>query len=1022
MSDKAQLPAIREGQIIRAGEHTFKIQQGKALAVLGDEHVAVQLDQDGYITRIKRRIRLDYGPHIYAACRPGSENADTKVMPYQPGYMRLVEGMGGQLTCPPAIKDPVSGEYVENPRVVCYDGTSIIRSVTATAVCVVPNPTTGQLVASVQTITQDAEHILRQALLKIPRGWTVIPLTPPYAMICANFKDPAVRTAFSTFQDQSATIRQRACTKAERLAGRLKRKGTRENLAPEYLGAIDDILENYDFRKVSGKAEHRRQRMQAYLAMMEQQGRMSEVSIPKHVQQETRRVPYKQLSVQRLEGVFDSLKNIEHTARMKQKLRLAQEERELQEVRNEIAGAFDENIENKPLNRTPTWVDKKREGIKGYFNLVRNADTILRKIDGWTSRGVMVRYFKEDIDRAGSRAKELRDAATEAMDSLFSRYDRAERDQMTKRRMWDGYDQALSKWDIVSIALNMGNDDNYQRLTSRDSRAAFTKEQVDALVDNLDERDWKFVQAVWDYLDGTYWPLIAERERRMTGVAPKKVEARPVQTKYGEFRGGYYPIVYDSRYSKKAQDDANDDLMQQMMAGRFAKAQTRNGHTKEREGGGGGRTVELGMHVFFGHVDNVIHDLAFGEPVNNAWKLLRDPQVRVLFEDAGMLQDHAALELWLQDVAAGPAAGSHAMAGTLRHLKSGFTLSKLAFNMSTVAIQITGLTQSMATIGNGYMFKGIYHYLTARRGRIALANDIMERSTFMRERQETFHRDTYDLYREVQLNPMGGRVSDFQKGMISAGFWAMQKVQYYAVDVPTWLGAHQRGLDEGMTDSQAVQFADRMVARAQASGLYADRTAVERGTMGTNSRQNEFLRLFTALGSYMFAKYNVAEEVAGRTRQDIMDPSKSNFWAITKGITDMLLLFTVEAILYNLVKGALPGWEGNDDEDEGWAEFLAEETAMSVASVFPFVRDVSSAVQGYGGGGAYGGIAETIGRATGAAGDLVTGEATVGDIRSANDMLGLMAIGYPSTFTWRLLEGAGATGEEPSPVAMIMGR
>lgn len=809
--------------------------------------------------------------------------------------------------------------------------------------------------------------------------------------------------------------------KAENLAGRLKRKGTRENLAPEYLGAIDDILETYDFRKITGKAEVRRMRLQAYIQGMKAQNRESELAIPDHVLNETRRIPYKQLSVRRLQGVFDSLKNIEHTARRKQKLRLAQEERALQVVRDEISASFAENIIGKPLNRIPTWVDQKREGIEGYLNLVRNADTILRKIDGWANRGVMVRYFKEDIDNAGTRAKELRDKATEDIDALFDgTYSRSESRSMAVRRKWDGYDQGISKWDIISIALNMGNKDNLERLTSRDSRGSLTRAEVDALVDNLDKRDWDFVQGVWDYLDSEFWPLIAERERRMTGVSPQKVQATPVQTKFGEYKGGYYPIVYDGRYSAKVSEDQNADLMQSMMAGRFGKAQTRNGHTKERAAGGGGRTVQLGMHVFFGHVNNVIHDLAFGEAVNNAWTLLQDQQVKGEFEKNGMLADHQALELWVQDVAAGPAAGTHALASFARRMKSGFTLSKLAFNMATVAIQVTGLTQSQALLGSGYMVKGLSTYLFSKRGRYALATDIMERSTFMRERQETFQRDAYDIYNDVRLNPLGGAWSDIQRFMINAGFFAMQKVQYYAVDVPTWLAAHQKGLDDGMTDSEAAVFADRMVARAQASGLYADRTAVERGTMGVTQRQGEFLRLFTALGSYMFAKYNVAEEVVGRTFRDVRDPGRSSVMAIVKGVTDLVLLFALEALLYHAIRGSLPGQD--EEEERDWGTFIAAETALSVVSVFPFIRDVSGAVQGFGGGGAYGGISETFGRALAATGDVLTGEATSADVRSANDLVGLMVPGYPSTATWRLFEGAGGTGEEPSALSMIMGR
>lgn len=809
--------------------------------------------------------------------------------------------------------------------------------------------------------------------------------------------------------------------KAEKLAGKLKRKGTRENLAPEYLGAIDDILETYDFRKISGVAEGRRERLNAYVQMMTAAGRADELSIPDHVLQNAKRIPYKTLTSQRLKGVYDSLRNIEHMARRRQKLYLAAEQRQLQEVRDEIAGQFASNVKRGKVNRSPSKVDGIVSGTKGYINLVRNADTILRRIDGWASRGAMARFFKQDIDDAGAKAQIMREKATADLDAIFSVYSRGEKRQMAVRKMWKGYDQALSKWDVISIALNMGNKDNRERLMSKDSRGSFTQTQVDALLDNLDKRDFDFVQSVWDYLDREYWPLIRAREERVTGVAPEKVPAEPLQTRFGEYRGGYYPIVYDKRYSAKVREDQNADLMTSMMAGRFGKAQTRNGHTKARAGGGGGRTVQLGMHVLFGHVNTVIHDLAFGEAVNTTWKLLQDQEVKALFETYNMLEDHHALELWVQDVAAGPAAGTHALAQTAKRLKSGFTLSKLAFNMSTVAIQLTGVTQSMATIGSTNVMKGYLAYLASARNPFAIGQEIKERSTFMREREVTFQRDAYDIARDVQLDPIGGVKADVMRFLTQAGFFAMQKVQYYGVDVPTWLGAHQKGISEGMSEADAARYADRMVARAQASGLYADRTAVERGTMGATARQNEFLRLFTALGSYMFAKYNVAEEVVGRTVLDVRDPTKSSVYAVVKATTDLALLFTIEAIFYNLVKGALPGM-GDDDDDESWAQFLAAETALSVASVFPFIRDLSSAVQGYSGGGAYGGISETAGRALASLGDVVTGEANVSDLRSLSDFTGLMLPGYPSTAIWRLIDGAGLTGEEPSPLAMIMGR
>lgn len=231
-SNGASVPARIGGVPARRND------ERKAVIRLGDEQVSVRLDADGFITRSLRRVKLRFGPELYAAkTNPGPTE---KVMPYQPGYMRLVAAMGGQLVCPATVRDPETGNVRPNPLVETYEGTSIIRRVTATAICAVRNPATGEWCVSVQTNVQDAEGALRQALLKLERqdevqtlsaediailkgegkfrGWVAIPLMPPYAYICCNMGQARVREAWQTFQNLALTIRQRACSKAERLA------------------------------------------------------------------------------------------------------------------------------------------------------------------------------------------------------------------------------------------------------------------------------------------------------------------------------------------------------------------------------------------------------------------------------------------------------------------------------------------------------------------------------------------------------------------------------------------------------------------------------------------------------------------------------------------------------------------------------------------------------------------------------------------------------------------------------------
>ncbi|NTZ90470.1 hypothetical protein [Agrobacterium tumefaciens] len=799
--------------------------------------------------------------------------------------------------------------------------------------------------------------------------------------------------------------------KAERFVSKLGKRSTRQNLAGDYLEAIDELLERYDFRKLSVNAEQRRGSLLAYVDRMTAEGRENELSIPDSVVQDARRRPYKQLSVEELRGIIDTLKNIEHTARLKQRLKDAKRERELDAVAGDIVAEFDENVKGSAPSRAKSGRGGAKEGFRSYLNLVKTADTILREIDGFKD-GAAYRHIKAPIDEAVNELTVKRRQAGEDFEKLYSVYSKEERRSMTRLQSVPELNGQFSKWDLISLALNVGNEGNFQRLTDVRVKGHFTPGQIDMALSRLDARDWKFVQSAWDLIDG-YWPDIEAREKRVTGVAPEKIAAREVQTKYGTFKGGYYPLKYDAEISSLARDDDLHDLAASMTGGRFGKAQTKNGHTKERSNSSG-RPVLIDIGVLHGHVNQVMHDLALSEVVANSWRILQNNEVKSAFLDRGMKSDFDALEVWLQDVASGEVRGADFMNRWARKMKSGFTVSKLAFNLTTVLLQPTGIAQSFVVVGKKNMLLGMQDvFRRPLGGPGSAASIIIDKSPFMRERETTFNKDVYDILGDVRTGPSQNRISQFTSDYLAPwGFWLMQKAQFYTVDMPTWLAGYRQATEEGRSEADAIAHADRIVARAAASGNFSDRTPIERGSLSRNVRQNDVVRLFTALGSYMFAKFNVAYE---KTRQtEFRDPRQVLSWT-----SDMVMLFTVEAVLAALVRGQLP-WGDDDDDDDGWAEFLAKQTALSAAGTLPFVRDAASAVQGFSGGGAYGSIMDTIARPIFQASQ---GEVDKAFIRSIVDAGGLF-LHIPSTqinrfvdATWRQAEG-----EDVSPLEYIMGK
>lgn len=818
----------------------------------------------------------------------------------------------------------------------------------------------------------------------------------------------------------------------ENRAGRLRRKGTRQNLAGEYLEAIDEILDTYEFRRVSNRQLDRRNALRNYIEMMESAGRENELAIPPEVIEQTDRVNYRELTVQHAEGVLDSLRNIEHTARFKEKLRRQQDQRNLDEVVDRVAAQFRANVPDDPRGRVRSRRDRRRGAVREFMNLTLKAGTILRKIGGFEDHGAAEVEIKREIDAATRDLTRRRIDLTDRLDELYAVYSRTEMNDMAVKRHRPEVNASMSKWDIISVALNMGNVDNLARLTDPDSRG-FTRHQIDQLVDTLDRRDWDFVQGMLDLID-SYWSEIAAREQRLTGVAPKKVEAVPIETKFGTYRGGYYPIMYDGELSAQVNNEETQELMKNTLAGKFGKAQTSQGHLKERTGGSGGRPLMLGMEVGHRHLGRVIHDLAMSEAVTNAWRILQHPQLRAEFERAGLLNDLTTLELWVQDVAAGQQAAADLPSRIFRRLKSNFTMAKLAFNVSTVAVQLTGLGQSAVLIGKQDFARGMMTYAGSVPRSIEA---VMGKSEFMRQRQTTFNKDINDILNDVtvEAGPLESRIDHVMRRYAApASFWMLQKVQFYAVDMPTWMAVYQRDLDAGLAEADAIANADAMVAQAQAGGEFADRSSFERGTLSRQTRQSDLVRMFTTLGSYMFAKANVAYERTGRMSRTMREEgvsAKSAAEAINYAF-DMATLFVVEAILYAAIMGRLPGEDDEPGEWHEWVRFVTRESAAGVAATLPFARDLASVAQGFDPGGAYGGI-------SGEAGDIVRRmaqvpgamldpgrdvEITDADIKAFVRGVGL-ASGLPSTMINRVIDGfwrSQVENEDVAPMEYLMGR
>jgi hypothetical protein len=770
-----------------------------------------------------------------------------------------------------------------------------------------------------------------------------------------------------------------------KFAKSLEKPTTRKKIDADYLDLIDDVLSQYAFFRVSDRMLRNWASRAAWYKAQVESGVVPNID-PALIEDVTRK-PYHKLTADQFDAVIDNLHLLEHQGRTKNDLRIAGKKRKLDQVAIgvaqsilEHAGKFEQTIGGDSFS-------ERSRALKSYLSSTFfRPFAIIRALDGGRE-GAAYEAIKRPIDDAVNNGLIPRQAeAAKALDDLYARhYTQSQLRRMERKNLKQAKLGKLSRAQVLSLALNWGNADNRKAvLEGRIMKArGVTEADVLEAINLLEANDIAFIRDAWSLID-SYWPEIFRLHRERTGERLKKVEASPLVTRHGVLAGGYYPLSYNGLTSVKVSEELVNAAFQQLAAGRFSKAQTSRGHTIERVGSGG-RDVRLDLNVMHSHVDKVVRDLVLGEAVTGVYKVLNHPVVRAAFVDGGLVDVHRALDLWIKDTAAGEIMFNNQAERLVRHLRTGFTLSRLGFNFGSAAIQPTGLAQTIAVLGATDTLRGFRRVFA----NLFTMSEITQATPFMRERLGTMNKDMNDSI--AAMRGTGWR-SDFTK----AAYWMMSRTQLM-VDAVTWAAAYERGTREHpLDDVEARAYADRAVARAQSTSLFHERSALERGTLSENVRQTEFIRLWTVLASYMINKASNAYDITVRTQ--FSNPVSALKWAM-----DLSMLFIVEGILVAAIRGQLPDEE--DDEGESWPLFITRTTAEQVLGSFPFLREIPSLMKGFDGGGSGGAFLGQVADAlqqTGAAIEDPEEQLDVQLVKSINNVGGTV-FHYPAAAINRMI-------------------
>ncbi len=789
---------------------------------------------------------------------------------------------------------------------------------------------------------------------------------------------------------------------------------------PEYAEQMNGLLDDYQLRNESRKAENKRQARGAWIAAQmasidpyaayqdttksaaEQQVAAAEAlersRTLANLSEGVEAKNYKSITVEELLGVKDEADLIWKLATLKDRLLKEGERRRLTLAAEDIAAEIETNQPNaKPPEpiETDSPGAKVKRGVLKYFAMHRQLQSLAHQFAGGKDGGKFWSYIIKPLNSAYAHLSDLRKQMGSELDNLFSAYSKEERARFYKdRQHFASLGVSLTKQGRLAVALNWGNEKNRQRLMDS---TGWSEAGIQEVLDTLDKRDWDFLQATWDYLD-TWFPEANRVHEAIHGAPMDKVQPLPIATRFGIYKGGYYPIAFDPELSSKSgQRRLEADAKQ--MSGRIG-VRSAPGFSKKRVEGK--VTLPLKLSVFdvlTRHLDQVATSIATEEALFDAGRLVKHPEVeRAIVERHGREIYNTIVQTLVTSKF-----GLQGASGWLAHLRNGATVVGLGWKVSTALLQPLGVTNSIVRVGGYWIAKGY-----ARMGKDAAtiqssANWIMQRSAYMRNRRRANSPELSALRSSMKKDGVTPR------WLIDSMFSLMSNVQFYSVDMPTWYGAWYKAKAAGLDEAEAIAQADQAVIDAQGGGEVHQTAAIQTGA-GTNYAAA--LRLLTNFMSYMVTTYNLATQRVRNAR------SVPQIAALS---LDMILMLAIP-VAGKMALDAFTKGGGGDDDDDLWEKYGREQAAFLMSPFVGFSQIAGAArgddAYGYRGPAGLGIFAEGTNAAKAAA-ELDFDESFW---RPANKAAG-MVFHYPASQLDATVRGAMAlwNGETTNPGVIFFG-
>lgn len=585
-----------------------------------------------------------------------------------------------------------------------------------------------------------------------------------------------------------------------------------------------------------------------------------------------------------------------------------------------------------------------QDTFSGYMLSLVKVETILRRYDD-DKAGVWNRYIYEPINRATVKGKEMLEEATRNLQQVMKVYGKKELFHIRTERMYNiGTVYSMTKEQVLALALNWGTKNNRQRVI--ETVGLSDQEEAEVLIDKafsefLDDKDWDFVEKIWELINSYYAERSAVQER-LYGSPMHKERGVTFTINGRKIRGQYYPIVYDPTVDGAAKDYEVEDIIKSQMSSSAVWGMGMSA-TKSRVQLVKGKKLLLSFDVIPRSIDEAINHISMREAATDVNRLLNNRALSDYIVRTTGVETLQMLKTWVRDNWQSEISKSSRLDRVLQDLRRNTSMAIMSYRTSTALLNVLNVIPMTKEIGLLNTVRAITEFMGYPLSDRYVSNRkfVMERSIFLRERIHTLD---HDLHEGLSIggkgmtffpnSDIGRRISETKhmtkevRDTISRYGYVFITETDLMLSMPLWKFAYEqkvaellpKGLDQEYIEAEAISAADRQVRRVFGSGDTKDSVELQR-------KKNSLVALFTPFYTYANTVLNALVEggYAAVDKQDYMKLfNHILFWVVLQNMSEALLRST---------------WSGDDDDVESLLKKMLSSVITGSFVGLPILRD-----------------------------------------------------------------------------------